>query len=68
MMKSEGRDVCTVLKFNDMGDFEGTYRVAKRALLAGRLARNRTSCEAKNLFLDGALIVDTVGQTGAGFF
>jgi hypothetical protein len=46
----------------------GTYRVDNRALLGGHLARNRTSCEAKNLFLDRALIVDTVGQTGAGFF
>jgi hypothetical protein len=26
------------------------------------------TCEARNLFLDRALIVDTVGQTGAGFF
>ena len=68
MMKKEGRDAYTVLKFNDMGDFEGTYRVDNRALLGGHLARNRTSCEAKNLFLDRALIVDTVGQAGAGFF
>ena len=27
-----------------------------------------TSCEARNLFLDRALIVDTVGRIGAGFF
>jgi hypothetical protein len=32
MMKSEGRDGYTVLKFNDMGDFEGTYRVDNRAI------------------------------------
>jgi hypothetical protein len=27
-----------------------------------------TSCEVRNLHLDRALLVDTVGQTGAGFF
>jgi hypothetical protein len=27
-----------------------------------------TSCEARNLFLDRALLVDTVGPSGVGFF
>lgn len=27
-----------------------------------------TSCEARNLFLDRALLVDTIGMTGSGFF
>jgi len=34
----------------------------------GCLLVAETSCEARNLFLDRALIVDTVGQTGASFF
>ena len=34
----------------------------------GCLLVAETSCEARNLFLDRALIVDTVGQAGAGFF
>src|SRR5215472_5260602 len=41
MLKSEGRDAYTVLKFNDVGDFEGTYRVDNRAPLGGRLVRNK---------------------------
>jgi hypothetical protein len=34
----------------------------------GCLLVAETSCEARNLFLDRAMMVDTVGQTGAGFF
>jgi hypothetical protein len=34
----------------------------------GCLLIAETSCEARNLFLDRALLVDTVGPTGAGFF
>jgi hypothetical protein len=34
----------------------------------GCLVISETSCEARNLFLDRALLVDTVGPTGVGFF
>ena len=34
----------------------------------GCLLVAETSCEARNLFLDRALMVDTVGQAGAVFF
>jgi hypothetical protein len=34
----------------------------------GCLLVAETSCEARNLFLDRALIVDTVNQTKASFF
>jgi hypothetical protein len=43
-------------------------RMLHGAACHGCLLVAETSCEARNLFLDRALIVDTVGQTGAGFF
>jgi hypothetical protein len=43
-------------------------RTLHGAACQGCLLVAETSCEARNLFLDRALIVDTVGQTGAGFF
>jgi hypothetical protein len=43
-------------------------RTLHGAACHGCLLVAETSCEARNLFLDRALIVDTVGQTGAGFF
>jgi hypothetical protein len=35
MMKKEGRESYAVLKFNNMGDFEGNYQVDNWALLDG---------------------------------
>jgi len=43
-------------------------RTLHGAACHGCLLVAETSCEARNLFLDRALIVDTVGHTGAGFF
>src|SRR5580704_6580195 len=43
-------------------------RTLHGAACHGCLLVAETSCEARNLFLDRALIVDTVGQTGAGYF
>ena len=43
-------------------------RTLHGAACHGCLLVAETSCEARNLFLDRALIVDTVGQTGASFF
>jgi hypothetical protein len=43
-------------------------RTLHGAACHGCLLVAETSCEARNLFLDRALMVDTVGQTGAGFF
>jgi hypothetical protein len=43
-------------------------RMLHGAACHGCLLVAETSCEARNLFLDRALLVDTVGQTGAGFF
>jgi len=43
-------------------------RTLHGAACHGCLLVAETSCEARNLFLDRALIVDTVGLTGAGFF
>jgi hypothetical protein len=43
-------------------------RTLHGAACHGCLLVAETSCEARNLFLDRALIVDTVGQAGAGFF
>jgi Domain of unknown function (DUF1998) len=43
-------------------------RTLHGAACHGCLLVAETCCEARNLFLDRALIVDTVGQTGAGFF
>jgi hypothetical protein len=57
------------------GDEQGPYypnadedRTLHGAACHGCLLVAETSCEARNLFLDRALMVDTVGQTGAGFF
>jgi hypothetical protein len=46
----------------------GDDRTLHGAACHGCLLVAETSCEARNVFLDRALIVDTVGQTGAGFF
>ena len=43
-------------------------RTLHGAACHGCLWSRETGCEARNLFFDRALIVDTVGQTGAGFF
>src|SRR5271170_2325199 len=43
-------------------------RTLHGAACHGCLLVAETSCEARNLFLDRALIVDTIGQTAAGFF
>jgi hypothetical protein len=43
-------------------------RTLHGAACHGCLLVAETSCEGRNLFLDRALLVDTVGQTGAGFF
>jgi hypothetical protein len=43
-------------------------RALHGAACHGCLLVAETSCEARNLFLDRALIVETVRQTGAGFF
>jgi hypothetical protein len=43
-------------------------RTLHGAACHGCLLVAETSCEARNLFLDRALMVDTVAQTGAGFF
>jgi hypothetical protein len=43
-------------------------RALHGAACHGCLLVAETSCEARNLFLNRALLVDTVGQTGAGFF
>src|ERR1700682_5914466 len=43
-------------------------RTLHGAACHGCLLVAETSCEARNLFLDRALIVDTMGQTGAGSF
>jgi hypothetical protein len=34
----------------------------------GCLLISETSCEARNVSLDRALLIDTVGVTGSGFF
>jgi hypothetical protein len=43
-------------------------RALHGAACHGCLPVAETSCEARNLFLDRALIVETVAQAGAGFF
>lgn len=43
-------------------------RMLHGAACHGCLLISETSCEARNLFLDRTLLVDTVGHTGAGFF
>lgn len=43
-------------------------RTLHGAACHGCLLVAETSCEARNLFLDRALIVDTMGQTNASFF
>jgi hypothetical protein len=43
-------------------------RTLHGAACHGCLLVAETSCEARNLFLDRALLVDTVGPTGTGFF
>jgi hypothetical protein len=43
-------------------------RALHGAACHGCLVIAETSCEARNLFLDRALLVDTVGPTGVGFF
>jgi hypothetical protein len=43
-------------------------RTLHGAACHGCLLVAETSCEARNLFLDRALMVNTVGQTGASFF
>jgi hypothetical protein len=43
-------------------------RTLHGAACHGCLLVAETSCEARNLFLDRALILDTVAQVGAGFF
>jgi hypothetical protein len=43
-------------------------RALHGAACHGCLVIAETSCEARNLFLDRALLVDTVGPSGVGFF
>ncbi len=43
-------------------------RALHGAACHGCLLVAETSCEARNLFLDRAMLVDTVGSAGAGFF
>jgi hypothetical protein len=43
-------------------------RTLHGAACHGCLLISETSCEARNVFLDRALMVDTVGPSGAGFF
>ena len=43
-------------------------RALNGAACHGCLLVAETSCEARNLHLDRALLIDTVGATGAGFF
>jgi hypothetical protein len=43
-------------------------RTLHGAACHGCLVIAETSCEARNLFLDRALLVDTVGPSGVGFF
>jgi hypothetical protein len=43
-------------------------RMLHGAACHGCLVIAETSCEARNVFLDRALLVDTVGTVGAGFF
>ena len=43
-------------------------RALHGAACHGCLLVAETSCEARNLFLDRALLVDTVGTRGCGFF
>ena len=43
-------------------------RMLHGAACHGCLVISETSCEARNLFLDRALLVDTVGPSGVGFF
>jgi hypothetical protein len=43
-------------------------RALHGAACHGCLVIAETSCEARNLFLDRALLVDTVGPSGLGFF
>lgn len=43
-------------------------RTLHGAACHGCLLIAETSCEARNIFLDRALLVDTVGPSGAGFF
>jgi hypothetical protein len=43
-------------------------RTLHGAACHGCLLVSETSCEARNVFLDRALMVDTVGPSGAGFF
>lgn len=43
-------------------------RALHGAACHGCLLVSETSCEVRNLHLDRALLIDTVGVTGAGFF
>jgi hypothetical protein len=43
-------------------------RTLHGAACHGCLVIAETSCEARNLFLDRALLLDTVGPSGVGFF
>jgi hypothetical protein len=43
-------------------------RTLHGAACHGCLVISETSCEARNLFLDRALLVDTVGPSGVAFF
>jgi hypothetical protein len=43
-------------------------RTLHGAACHGCLVIAETSCEARNLFLDRALLVDTVGPSGCGYF
>lgn len=43
-------------------------RMLHGAACHGCLLISETSCEARNLYLDRSLLVDTVGQVGAGYF
>jgi hypothetical protein len=43
-------------------------RALHGAACHGCLVIAETSCEARNLFLDRALLIDTVGPSGVGFF
>jgi hypothetical protein len=43
-------------------------RTLHGAACHGCLLVSETSCEARNVFLDRALMIDTVGSSGAGFF
>jgi hypothetical protein len=43
-------------------------RTLHGAACDGCLLVSETSCQARNVFLDCALMIDTVGSSGAGFF